>query len=145
MTKPLNKIQEVNGKPIEEGWQEIKECLTQVSEETLGPLPRKCNPDWFNENEAVIISALEEKKRCHSIALNKLSYKKAIKNYRIAKSKVQRLTKQLKNKWHLEKAAEIQKLADMHNSGAFYKTVNIAYGPPHNTICPIKDEQGVIL
>lgn len=144
VTKALNTMQIDSEDRAENIWQGIRDRLKQAAKNILGSLPRKQNPDWFNENEETISGALEVKKLCHNKTLDRPNDRKAAEEYRKAKGNVQRITRQLKNKWFQEKAAEIQELADTHNSGAFYKAVNTIYGPARHTICPVKDEHGTL-
>ena len=69
----------------------------QVLEETLRFIPRKQNPDWFNENKEIIVGALSTKELCRGRALGRPNDKKDATGYRKAKGGVQRITRQLES------------------------------------------------
>ena len=108
-------------------WNQMKNTVYNTTKQYLG-LKRAKRADWFDESDAEIANLVAEKNAKHKayIATNSQVSKQELQK---AKRKLQRKTRQLKNNWWLNKAKELQTLADQNNSAAFYSALKEVYGP----------------
>ncbi len=65
--------------------------------------------------------------------------------HQAAKAKVQRRTREIKNKWWTEKVREIQFLADTHNTRGFFSATRAIYGPSIQGPRPMKGKDVSLL
>ncbi|XP_026084958.1 uncharacterized protein LOC113060279 [Carassius auratus] len=106
---------------IEEHWGLLKFAIHDSCKSTLGYQSKK-HQDWFDENDTEIEAA-------HSRA----------------KFDVQKLTRELKNKWWTEKSLELQRLADSGNTRGFFSATKAVYGPSHRGLNPLRPKDGQTL
>lgn len=130
---------------VESTWETLKNILKKVCKTICGSKKRK-TPDWFRENETFICPLLEEKRTLLEKMLSNPQNIIFERDFKNIKSKVQRTTRYLKNKWWINKSNEINELVNKHDSKAFFDALKITYGPTYNNLnCPVKDENGSIL
>lgn len=130
---------------IEEDWELTKKSVTAAAKKVLGLVPKCPNPDWFEENSDEIEACVNEKNKLFKATLVRPDDGELRTKYLRAKATVQKTTRRLKNAWYQGKAKEIQVLADQNNTSAFYKAINMVYGPIWNRSCPIKSRDDRLL
>ena len=133
----------MNQQDVTEEWASLSKRLYDTSVEQLG-FQKKRHQDWFDENEEEIANTIAEKNKAHNKYLcrptraNKQKWKEM-------QQRVQRVTRELKDKWWENNAREIQRCADEGRIQAFYESIKKVSGPVSSSICPIKDTDGTLL
>lgn len=145
MTRSLNSITITEEESAESTWQLLRNAAVKVCLDTIGRVPKKRDPDWFQDNAAEIEAAISQRRERHNKVLSNPQDAQCQREYKAAKSKVLKTTRRAKNQWYLEKAAEIQKLADMHDTRGFYNAIKEIYGPTCSKECPVRDTEGRLL
>uniref|UniRef100_UPI00398EB6EF scaffold attachment factor B1-like isoform X2 n=1 Tax=Pristiophorus japonicus TaxID=55135 RepID=UPI00398EB6EF len=103
--------------------------------ETVGQPTRK-HQVWFDENDEEVKDLISRKRKAfHSMKQQPNSTAKK-QLYRQLKAEVQQKTRDLKNKWSVEKAQEIQQLAENQDMQAFFSqsrppTAQVTKALPH--------------
>ena len=82
---------------INNQWETLCEKVYKTSVDTLGHTTRK-HHDWFDENDAEILSLLEERRRTHDAFLSQQTRNRKLR-YTQAKSKLQRKLRAIQNAW----------------------------------------------
>ena len=123
----LNEKLTQNAGSVEEKWSSFRDTVYQVSSEVLGSVTRK-HEDWFDENSSELKTLIENRNKARVDNLNR--------NTRSTKAKLrhhnrvlQKRCRELKNQWWLNKAAELQTLADTNNVKGFYQSMKAVWGP----------------
>lgn len=125
-------------------WNSLKSCIYQAGKHATG-VTKKQNADWFDENEAVILPLIEERRMRQNKVYDDPSNLTAKTELRRARNHLQRETRRLKNEWLRSKAEKIQEYADQHDSRKFYQAIKEFYGPTQKHECPVKDKKGSLL
>ena len=111
----------------DEMWAELREATFEAAVEVLGYTKRP-NADWFNENDQAIKKNIEERNQALTAKLSNPSASNQEK-LRKARSNLQRNLREMENDWWLQKAHEMQKMADTNNSAGFFRSLKEVYGP----------------
>ena len=108
-------------------WREIRDATFEAAVEVLGYTKRP-NADWFNENDQEIRKNIAERNQALQAKLSNptASNQEKLKK---ARSKLQRNLREMENDWWLQKADEMQKMADVNNSAGFFGSLKEVYGP----------------
>ena len=126
-----------------DSWEAFSKNLYAASAEALGRRKKK-HRDWFDENDMEIQEILLNKNKKHNIYLSNPSTTSA-NAWREARSETQRQTREIKNRWWRERAAEIQGYAESGKMKEFYDTIKAVTGPTTNSLSPLRAEDGVTL
>lgn len=120
-------------------WQYLSSSLLHVANEVLGPKKRQ-NEDWFDQNDKILMMALNK----HRDLLRRNSNDHQLRACEIKKSglELRKLTRELKDKWWLQKAERIQWLSDTNQLGAFYEEVHKLTGTYRRNYVPLKTRDG---
>ena len=129
---------------LEKTWDDLKKAITDASVETLGPSKKK-HQDWFDENDTELLDLIKQHRTAFVIWQHHPRTRSRKAELARTKSKLQRRTRELKNKWWKEKAAEMQALADSHNSKAFFKATREIYGPNTHGPTPLRTTNGALV
>ena len=108
--------------------------------DTLGHTTRK-HQDWFDENDAEILSLLEERRRTHDAFLSQQTRNRKLR-YTQAKSKLQNKLRAIQNTWWDKKADDLQQLTDGNFSKGFFAVIKQVYGPQKTAVAPFRDAEG---
>ena len=125
-------------------WNDMKSAILKSCNAQLG-LPVKKHQDWFDDNDEAITN-LVNTKRCsfQKWQADKTSETKHTA-FLTAKANVQKATREMKNQWWIERAEEIQALADKHDYGNFYQATRRLYGPASHGTNPLLSSDGTSL
>ena len=91
---------------ISNQWETFCVKVYETSIDTLEHTTRK-HQDWFDENDAEILSLLEDRRRAHDTFLSQQTRNRKLR-YTKAKSKLQKKLRAMQNAWWDKKAAELQ-------------------------------------
>ncbi|KAI8433746.1 hypothetical protein MSG28_015725 [Choristoneura fumiferana] len=130
---------DVDGGELEEKWQCMSSTLLHVANEVLGPIKRQ-NEDWFDQNDVILMTALKK----HRDLLRCSTNDHQLRTDEIKKSgfELRKLTRELKDRWWLQKAERIQWLSDTNQLGAFYEEVHRLTGAHQRNHVPLKAKDG---
>ena len=98
---------------VEQHWTHVNTALTDACKEAFG-FKTKRHQDWFNENEKEINRLIESKRQAFTDWQNHRHCNVRKAKYHILRADVQREIRDIKDKWWIDKAAEIQGYADNH-------------------------------
>lgn len=114
---------------VEEHWEALKITLLETSRDTVGYKTRK-HQDWFDENDEIQhLSHAKQKAFC--TWQNDIDSTAKREAHSKAKALVQSRARELKNQWWIEKALEIQRLADSGDTRGFFNATKAVYGPSY--------------
>ena len=116
----LNEKLTQNAGSVEEKWSSFRGTVYQVSSEVIGSVTRK-HEDWFDENSSELKTLIENRNKARVDNLNRNTNTKA--KLRHHNRVLQKRCRELKNQWWLNKAAELQILADTNNVKGFYQSM----------------------
>lgn len=114
----------------EKAWSNIRDAINKAGKEILG-VKKKKKDNWFYQNMDLIQPLLDKKYAAWSNYLKSKNSKsdstqlsKFKQRFSHTKIQLQKLIRQLKNQWWLQKASEIQLAADKHNTKKIYQLIN---------------------
>lgn len=141
VSRRLEEMEE--GENFEEQWKNLRNVLLETSVEVIGYAKRK-NEDWFEDNQEGIEDVLREKWKKHQEFLTK-GTTRSLSNFKSAKAMAQRRSRELKNKWWVEKAEDLQRMAACNDTKGFYNGLKEIYGPRTSAIAPMKNKEETTL
>lgn len=115
--------------PIDAKWHTFSTRVHRVSQQVVGNLQKK-NQDWFDESDAEILKLVEEY-RCSLRRVHSNQQRKDL--HQALKKRV----RDLKDRWWLLKAQELQLLADTSQTAKFFEALNTVYGPRCKKTAPV--------
>ena len=125
-------------------WDSLSTAIHSAALQILGPKTRN-HQDWFDENDANILTLLEEKRQlyiAHQANKTDASKKDA---YNGKRSEVQRKLRTMQDTWLSNKADEIQGYADAHDTKRFYDSLKCIFGPSASGCSPMLSADGSTL
>ena len=125
-------------------WSKLKEAIITTCEETVGVKKYK-HQDWFDQNDAAIQHHIQTARKCLHDYLNDTSSCSKKKKHREAKAQVQRATREMKNKWLIDKSKELQSLFDKNDLRGFFSGTRAIYGPCSHGLAPLRSKDGTQL
>ena len=125
-------------------WTTFCNSLQEASEAVLGFKSKK-HQDWFDDNNTHIHALLHERNLAYAATLRNPDSPDARDKWKELRSRVQRELRQMENNWWIEKARQMQHLADTNETQKFYDAVKTAFGPTHHPVNPIKAKDGTTL
>ena len=132
-----------NEKPVIETWNDLKNVILDSCTKTIGS-KKKVNQNWLYENDAEI-KLLIEHRRATFIKWQRNPRTRSSKSDLLrARNELQHRTRELKNKWWKNKAAELQMLAKQ-NSKAFFAGMKAVYGPSTYGPTPLRTADGALV
>ena len=135
----LNEKQESN--QIEREWCNIKECIIEAAEETIGVSGKKERNEWWDDEcRAVILEKNKARLRClkRETRANNESYKQKRREAKI-------ICKKKKKEWLNNKIKEIDNANMKNMTRKFYKDLKYYNKCPLNQIGTCKDIQGKLI
>ncbi|XP_014777027.1 uncharacterized protein LOC106873996 [Octopus bimaculoides] len=127
---------------LEKAWANFWDAVYDSASLTLGHTKRK-HQDWFDNKE--ITTFLQEKKEAFTAWLNDKDSQAKHESLKNIRGKMQTELRQMKDKWWENKAAELQRHADEHNSKKFFAGLKDVYGPTLNAMAPVRSADGTLL
>ena len=125
-------------------WDNLSSTIMGAATTALGYTQRR-HQDWFDDNSPEIHRLLQEKNTAHDAATNNPSSAVLRSRFSELRKEVQVRLRQMEDKWWIDKACEIQCLADDHDLHGFYNAVKTIYGPTSGSTVPIKSADGSTL
>lgn len=125
-------------------WPTLRQAIHSAASEVLGQ-SRKRHQDWFDCHSTEIQSLLEAKHEAHKALLSCPGSPTLKATYIAAKSATQRALRIMEDTWWVQKAQEIQNLADCNNTQGFYDAIKALYGPRKQAIAPVRSADGSTL
>ncbi len=125
---------------IEDHWKILKSSIIDSCKSVIGTKKHK-SQDWFDENNEEIGRLLEEvRKSLRDYLRHKTEEKRKV--HRERKAEVQRVTRELKNNWWIEKSREMQRFIDRNDMNSFFATTKAIFGPSSQGLVPLKSKDG---
>ena len=112
-------------------WETLCDKVYKTSVDTLGHTTGK-HQDWLDDNDAEMLSLLEERRRTHDAFLSQQTRNR----------KLRYTQKKLRAIQNAKKADELQQLADENSSKGFFAAIKQVYGPQKTAVVPIRDADG---
>ena len=129
---------------VVEHWSKFKESVISSCKESVG-LNRYEHQDWFDQNNTAIQDLIKETRRYLFEHLNDpVSLTKKIR-HRTAKAQVQEATREMKNKWWIDKSNELQSLFDRHDMRGLFSGMKAVFGPRSQGLTPLRSKDGTQL
>lgn len=125
---------------VSDHWNNFKNTVLETEEKIIGH-PKRRNEDWFEDNRTEIEEILKEKWKKHQLFLAKESPEN-LKCFKKAKAETQRKSRELKNKWWVKKAENLERMATCNESKGFYNGLKAIFGPRASAIAPMKNKEG---
>ena len=117
-------------------WMDLKAKVYQTATEVLGH-PKRRHADWFDENDPTIKLLLENRKKLYTKTLEaRCACSTEIQHIR-SKAELQKSLREVKDKWLLQKAIEIQCLGDAKDSNNLFAALKEVCGPTTGTLVPV--------
>ena len=129
---------------LTDDWTTFCNSLQEASEAVLGFKSKK-HQDWFDDNNTHIHALLYERNLAYAATLRNPDSTDARDKWKELRSRVQKELRQMENNWWIEKARQMQHLADTNETQKFYDAVKTAFGPTHHPVNPIKAKDGTTL
>ena len=129
---------------VEGHWTHVKTALTDACKKAFG-FKTKRHQDWLNENDKYIKRMTESKRQAFSDWQNHRHCNVRKAKCQILRADVQREIRNIKGKWWIDKADEIQGYADNHMSREFYAATRTIYGPTQRHTAPIRSKDGTTI
>jgi len=123
LAENLNKIPEEST-----DWPAMCQAIHSAASEALGQ-SRKHHQDWFDCNSAEIQSLLKTKHEAHKALLSCPGSPTLKATFNAARTATQRALRSMEDTWWVQKAQEIQNLADCNNIQGFYDAIKALHGP----------------
>ena len=137
IAQKLTQMPDTDFDDVQKSWEFTKTALLKACAETIGT-SRKKHQDWFDDNDQEILRLVERKRQ--AFLSWQTNPKTRARKHALAEAKrvLQRRTRQLKNEWWKQKAAELQALSDSHDSKAFFAATKAIYGPSNRGPTPLR-------
>jgi hypothetical protein len=137
-----------DGVPMPDGssasWEHFKNIVTTTAKTILGPKWR-VHQDWFDESDERISQLLQDKNNAFMAWQNDPRSTSKTVRFRHLKATAQKQRREMKEKWWNNKAEEVQRYADSHNSKKFFSALKIVYGPSKSGSSPLPSADGSAL
>ncbi|KAL2084419.1 hypothetical protein ACEWY4_019937 [Coilia grayii] len=146
----INKVQQLQNTLLEKlpnefpedvkaHWKALKTTLLDTCKDTLGYKTRK-HQDWFDDNDIEIEQLINAKRKAFCSWQNDINCRAKRQTHSKAKAAVQRRVRELKKQWWMEKAQEIQRLADSGDTRGFFNATKAIYGPSYRGLNPLRSK-----
>lgn len=129
---------------VNHAWTELRDTVYKTSLDTLGKASRR-HQDWFDENDTEVRQLLSAKQQLHCLTLLPSCSPAIIANYKECCHNVQTKLRDMRDRWWVSKASEIQGYADRHETKEFYSALKTVYGPTHSATVPLYAADGTTL
>ncbi|XP_063598682.1 uncharacterized protein LOC134775152 [Penaeus indicus] len=128
----------------EHAWRKFREAVFSAAETTLGFYKCK-HQDWFDQNNQDILTLIEAKRSAHAAWLSDKNSAPKHAQFKQLRRQVQSRTRELKNAWWADKAAEVQDHANENRTKEFYDGLKSIFGPVQCKTAPIRNRDGMLL
>ena len=126
-------------------WEDFKVKIYNTAKEVLA-VKKKKHQDWFDENDAEILSLLEKKRQLHERTLlpnlPTAEREKAVAALKKMKGEIQRRLRNFQSTWWEEKAQALQTASDVGDYKTMYQLLKEVYGPKQSSFAPLKSKDG---
>ena len=119
------------------GWPALSVAIQSAASKALGTKAKQ-HQDWFDNNSSLIHTVLQEKQQAHKTLLSNPQCPTLKSNFTKARAKAQLALRSMQDTWWLEKAKEIQHLADCNDTHSFYDAIKTIYGPRTQIFTPVR-------
>ena len=103
-------------------WMHVKKAICETAEEVIGLQPKGKGNDWFDDYDTDINEAIHGKREAFCRYMNTPTPENKLR-YQKARNRAQRIIRDRKNRWWLNKAQEIQALYDLGRSREYYMCI----------------------
>ncbi|XP_076036407.1 uncharacterized protein LOC143022192 [Oratosquilla oratoria] len=124
-------------------WNNVCATLLQTAKAVLGSTNRR-HRDWFDENAENIHDLITAKNKAHDLYLRNPS-PTTRNQFSAVRSELQRLLRDMENKWWTNLAAQMQSYMDLGDLHNFYSSLKTAYGPAYSALTPVRSADGTHL
>ncbi|XP_076043634.1 uncharacterized protein LOC143026750 [Oratosquilla oratoria] len=124
-------------------WNNVYATLLQTAKAVLGSTNRR-HRDWFDENAENIHDLITAKNKAHDLYLRNPS-PTTRNQFSAVRSELQRLLRDMENKWWTNLAAQMQSYMDLGDLHNFYSSLKTAYGPAYSALTPVRSADGIHL
>ncbi|XP_063585355.1 uncharacterized protein LOC134762738 [Penaeus indicus] len=128
----------------EHAWRKFREAVFSAAETTLSFYKCK-HQDWFDQNNQDILTLIEAKRSAHAAWLSDKNSAPKHAQFKQLRRQVQSRTRELKNAWWADKAAEVQDHANENRTKEFYDGLKSIFGPVQCKTAPIRNRDGMLL
>ncbi|BHF57843.1 hypothetical protein SprV_0100078900 [Sparganum proliferum] len=129
---------------VENRWCQLRDTIQSTALAVLGRARRQ-HQDWFDDNDAAVISnLLAEKNRLHKAYVDHPTEDNKAAFYRSRRQLQQRL-REMQDAWTARKAEEIQGYVDRNEWKNFFSAIKAVYGPPTKGTSPLLSADGITL
>uniref|UniRef100_A0A8D8R0B9 Craniofacial development protein 2 n=1 Tax=Cacopsylla melanoneura TaxID=428564 RepID=A0A8D8R0B9_9HEMI len=142
MRKEMNLLDTVSDDP-NVTWMGIKQVYTKAAKNSL-PKKEKQQEDWFNENKTSIEEILKTKQGAHEQYINRPNETNKSK-YKEARSNCQKLIRDIKDKWWIERTKQMQLFIDKNDTYNLYRSIHAITGAPIRPLNTIQSKTGEII
>ena len=125
-------------------WQALSSALLFASQSTLGNMERR-HQDWFDDNAADIRSLIHDKNAAHDALLRNPTSRTLQERFSSKRATVQRKLRWVENNWWAEKAAQIQRYANINDTKSLYEALKGVYRPSRFSLHPVRSTNGVLI
>ncbi|KAL2090150.1 hypothetical protein ACEWY4_014838 [Coilia grayii] len=123
-----------------------KQTRPKFNTDSLGDINKtRKHQDWFDDNDIEIEQLINAKRKAFCSWQNDINCRAKRQTHSKAKAAVQRRVRELKNQWWMEKAQEIQRLADSGDTRGFFNATKAIYGPSYRGLNPLRSKDGKTL
>ena len=133
-----------SGLDVDAEWSSLRDVLYRTTTDTIG-LAKRRHADWFDENDANIMTLLDARDSAHKAALSDPLSASKQASYKSTCATLQRNLRQMKNDWFIKMAEDIQSAADRKDYKTFYDGINQIYGPRKSSTSPMLSADGTSL
>ncbi|XP_076031906.1 uncharacterized protein LOC143019809 [Oratosquilla oratoria] len=124
-------------------WNNVCATLLQTAKAVLCSTNRR-HRDWFDENAENIHDLITAKNKAHDLYLRNPS-PTTRNQFSAVRSELQRLLRDMENKWWTNLAAQMQSYMDLGDLHNFYSSLKTAYGPAYSALTPVRSADGTHL
>ena len=141
LDKKLDQVYPLN---VADHWSKLKESLISACKESVG-VKRYEHQDWFDQNDTAIQDLIQETRRYLFEHLNDPNSLTKKRRHRTAKAKIQEATREMKNKWWIDRSNELQSFFDRNDMRSFFSRMKAVFGPRSQGVVPLRSKDGTRL
>ena len=130
---------------LDDQWAKLRDTTFSVAEAVIGFRKGSTCRDWFTDNLCQIEPLIQERNLLHEKWLS-TGTRASKRKFCNAQRRLKQETRKFKDAWMIERAQEIQRAADKHDTKKFYDLTKELYGPQKTSSVPItsKDQSALL-
>ena len=128
----------------EEEWKRLRDVTYKTASDLLGNVASR-HQDWFDDQDHTARQLLDSMHTTHLAWINDKSNPAKKSEYNRTKQIAQVRLREMKNRWWVSKAEELQAAADRHDMKGFYHSLRTVHGPRESGSAPVKSADGSTL